>query len=172
MKTAMKTKQPKRNDGPVVPFSAWETPKAPKHLHIPVKRRRFRGPGFVPITSAGYPRCHLLWCELINGDNIYGGVVAALRTCDLYYRGEVVVLDAAGVILSRCRLDDDFDRDWHWHRARFIETAKAGLAVLRERSASVPEVDKETWRWVALQFDDLSLLHLWGVDDDDGVEAL
>ena len=45
------------------------------------------------------------------------------------YDGEVVVLNAADVIVSRCCLLDDPDRDWWWHRAWFIETAKAGLAI-------------------------------------------
>jgi hypothetical protein len=150
-----------------VPLVAWEKPARSQHLHIPRKRRHFRGPGFVPITSAGYPRCQLLWSEPIRGDVDMGAVVALGRYERTTYAVEVLVLDVASVILSRCDLPNDPDRDWWWHRARFVETARAGLAMLRERSAPVPE---GTWTtWVALQFE---TLFDDGLDDDDEEEEV
>jgi hypothetical protein len=160
----MATRTKRRTDVPVVPLVKWEKPAKSLHLHIPHKRRHFRGPGSVPITSAGYIRCRLFWSAPIRDDADLGVVVALGQYERTSYDVEVVVLNVAGVIVSRCDLPDDPDRDWWWHRARFIETAKAGLAVLRERSAPVPEVGQETWTWVALQFE---ALFDEGLDDDD-----
>jgi hypothetical protein len=124
----MATRTKRTTDIPVTPLVAWEKPAKSLHLHVPHKRRRFRGPGSVSITSAGYARCRLFWSAPIRDDADLG-VVVALGPYEerAFYNCEVVLLNATGVIVSRCRLPDNPKHGWRWHRARFIKTRGRGL---------------------------------------------
>jgi hypothetical protein len=72
----MATRTKPTTDIPVTPLVAWEKPAKSLHLHVPHKRRRFRDPGSVSITSAGYARCRLFWSAPIRDDADLGVVVA------------------------------------------------------------------------------------------------
>src|SRR5437016_14285936 len=92
-------------DVPVFPLATWSTPSTKARIHVSPKRRNYRGAATVPITSPGYPRCGLVWSAPVNG-----GVVVALGPAEggraQWYSGQVVVLNAAGVIIRDLRVDD------------------------------------------------------------------
>jgi hypothetical protein len=165
------TRTKRTTDVPIVPLTRWKLQNAPRCIRISRKLRHFRGtrPVALAVPDHGWDyragRGRLLWSAPIRGDKDCGVVVAFETWMDrFFYGGEVAALGPAGEVLGYCVLSTD--REYHnlrWHHARLIETAKAGLAALQERSAPAPKMDRAVLEWLAHIFVDF--------EDDDFEEV-